>query len=163
MQYWGYKFETLSLLPRPWGEVSRDFIEGREDHIVSNHAEYCSVVRTGFGGKTLVLGGEVDAIWDTKPSDPSRPINYVELKTTEQPNDPNGMLKFERKLLKFWAQSFLLGVPKIVVGYRDKQGYLQSIEELQTQSIPGNVKRVGRNSWDGNVCINFAAALLERE
>lgn len=70
------------------------------------------------------------------------------------------MYKFERKLLKFWAQSFLLGVPKIVVGFRDQHGILRRIEELETAAIPGQVKKHGKGVWDGNVCINFAAAFL---
>ena len=40
------------------------------------------------------------------------------------------MLKYERKLLKFWIQSFLLGVPKIIVGFRSQNGILQRLEEL---------------------------------
>jgi len=71
------------------------------------------------------------------------------------------MLKYERKLLKFWAQSFLLGVPKIIVGFRTREGILQRLEELETHSIPGWVKRYGKGTWDGNICINFAAAFLE--
>lgn len=57
----GYKFETLSTLPAPWGETSREYIEGRDDEAVSNKAQYCSVVRTGIGKTILCLGGEVDA------------------------------------------------------------------------------------------------------
>lgn len=57
----GYKFETLCLLPKPWAETSRDYIENRENEIVRNHAQYCSVVKTGIGKSTLILGGEVDA------------------------------------------------------------------------------------------------------
>jgi RAT1-interacting protein len=73
------------------------------------------------------------------------------------------MLKYERKLLKFWAQSFLLGVPKIIVGFRDQTGIVHRLEELDTASIPGKVKKVGRGTWDGNICINFAARFLECE
>jgi RAT1-interacting protein len=59
--YLGYKFETLSTLPRPWGETSREYIEGRPGEVVSNKAQYCSVVRTGIGENIMCLGGEVDA------------------------------------------------------------------------------------------------------
>ena len=38
----GYKFESLCLIPDTWNSTSRDFIETREDHTVSNHAQYCS-------------------------------------------------------------------------------------------------------------------------
>lgn len=57
----GYKFETLSTLPAPWGETSREYIENRENEVVNNEAQYCSVVRTGIGKTVLCLGGEVDA------------------------------------------------------------------------------------------------------
>lgn len=66
----------------------------------------------------------------------------------------------ERKMLKWWIQSFLLGVPKIVVGFRSRDGVLTSVDELDTASIPASVQRRGR-SWDGNTCINFCAALLD--
>ena len=72
------------------------------------------------------------------------------------------MLRYERKLLKFWIQSFLLGVPKIIVGFRNHNGILQRLEELETKNIPGIVKQ-GRGTWDGNLCINFTAAFLECE
>ena len=73
------------------------------------------------------------------------------------------MLKYERKLLKFWIQSFLLGVPKIIVGFRTQNGILQRLEELETKNIPGMIKRRGKGTWDGNFCINFTAALLDCE
>ena len=57
----GYKFETLSLIPDQWDPTSRDFIEGRENMVVNNSAQYCSVVKTGIGNIRLILGGEVDA------------------------------------------------------------------------------------------------------
>ena len=57
----GYKFETLSLLDQPWDATPRDKIESREELIVNNNAQYCSVVRTGIGSARLVIGGEVDA------------------------------------------------------------------------------------------------------
>jgi len=68
---------------------------------------------------------------------------------------------FERKLLKFWAQSFLLGVPIIIVGFRSRDGQLLRLEEFKTQDIPRWVKHVGQNRWDGNLCINFAAEFLK--
>ena len=72
-------------------------------------------------------------------------------------------MTFERKLMKFWIQSFLLGVPKIIVGFRTPDGILKRVEEMDTASIPGTVKRRGKGTWDGNMCINFASALLDCE
>ncbi|KAJ5375376.1 hypothetical protein N7517_007382 [Penicillium concentricum] len=161
MMYWGYKFENLAVLRKTWDESTREEIEGRENEVVNNAAQYCSVVRTGIGNVRMILGGEVDAIWDSKPSRKEDPINWVELKTSAQIRNDRDMMKYERKLLKFWAQSFLLGVPKIIVGFRDENGICRSLEELDTASIPGKVLSVGRRTWDGNVCINFTGAFLE--
>lgn len=99
-------------------------------------------------------------VWDSKPADES-PVNWVELKTSAEIQNDRGMVNYERKLMKFWVQSFLLGVPKIIVGFRTPDGILKRIEEMDTASIPGTVKRQGRGTWDGNMCINFASAFLD--
>jgi len=160
MSFWGYKFETLCLLPDTWANTPREYIENREDEVVNNHAQYCSVVRTEIGNTSLVIGGEVDAVWDYKPSD-DRPINWVELKTSADIRNDRDTITFERKLMKFWIQSFLLGVPKIIVGFRTPDGILKRVEEMDTASLPSTVKRRGKGTWDGNMCINFASALLD--
>jgi RAT1-interacting protein len=64
----GYKFESLGLIPDIWDSVSREFIESRESHIVDNIQQYCSIVQTGIGGTSLIIGGEVDAGRYNEPS-----------------------------------------------------------------------------------------------
>lgn len=105
-------------------------------------------------------------VWDTLPPDPltHRP-NYVELKTTATPTTPSSHKNFERKLLKFWAQSFLLGVPKLIVGFRSAGGVLQSVQEFETTRIPKMVRERGAAAgggcpWESGVCINFGGAVL---
>ena len=75
-------------------------------------------------------------------------------------NNPKDMLKFERKLLKFWAQSVLLGVPRIIVGFRDAKGILCGLENLFTAELGEKVRSVGMKSWDDRVCWAFADGLL---
>lgn len=162
MTYWGYKFEALALLPDTPQNTPMSVIEQRPSLVVSNHAQHCSIVKTAFGSNSLVIGGEVDGLWQPKPQDPNAPVPWIELKTSEElPQHPQkrDILRFERKLLKFWAQSFLLGVEKIIVGFRSKQGILRAVEVYDTAWIPGRVRR-GTACWDGNTCINFAASFL---
>ncbi|KAK9769166.1 putative RAI1 like PD-XK nuclease-domain-containing protein [Seiridium cardinale] len=161
MTYWGYKFETLCTLPATWAETSRDFIENRDKEIVSNKAQYCSVVRTGIGKTVLCIGGEVDAVWDAKPMVPGAPVNWIELKTSASIRGERDMNNFERKLMKFWIQSFLLGVPKIIVGFRSQSGILEKLEEIKTESIPVTAAQRGVKTWNANMCINFGAGFLE--
>ena len=88
--------------------------------------------------------------------------HYLELKTSRELITPRHIATFEQqKLLKFWAQSFLLGVPKIIVGFRSARNSLASIQTLETMKIPAQVRERGANMWDGTVCINFTAKFLE--
>ena len=102
-------------------------------------------------------------VWDCKPDRKSDPINWVELKTSEEIKNPKDMFKYERKLLKFWAQSFLLGVPKIIVGFRSRDGILRSVQELDTIDIPNMVKKQSKEPWDSNLCLTFTAKFLDCE
>jgi hypothetical protein len=101
-------------------------------------------------------------VWDRKPADKSEPINWVELKTSQEIQSEWDHDKFEKKLLRIWIQSFLLGVPKVIVGFRSKTGQLLRLEEYMTQGLPGYVKR-HKASWNGNSCVNFAATFLDCE
>ena len=100
-------------------------------------------------------------VWDAKPIKKGDPINWVELKTSVDIRNERDMDNFEKKLLKFWIQSFLLGVPKIIVGFRTPQGILSRIEEIETINIPTVAAKRGRAGWDANGCINFASAFTE--
>ncbi|KAK2734026.1 decapping endonuclease targeting mRNA [Myotisia sp. PD_48] len=160
MSYWGYKFETISVLPQSWDATPREEIESRINDVVNNNPQYCSVVRTGIGSTRMLLGGEVDALWDCKPDLKDDPINWVELKTSAVIRNSSDAITFERKLLKFWAQSFLLGVPKIIVGRRTQDGLLVDLEEYKTDDIP-TIPNRGAQTWNANTCINFAARFLE--
>ncbi|KAK9468965.1 RAI1 like PD-XK nuclease-domain-containing protein [Lipomyces arxii] len=175
MSYWGYKFEHIATIPHTWNECSRSEIESRQQQQVSNYAQYCSVVKTGIGKIKLVIAGEVDCVADYKP-DPNdmtddlnlydNPLDhYVELKTNKIIASDRDATAFENKLFKVWAQSFLLGVPKVIVGFRTDQGYLQTMEEFETQKIPGMIKKSKLynqyNSWDGMDSLAFLAACLQ--
>lgn len=70
------------------------------------------------------------------------------------------MDNFNRKLLKFWIQSFLLGVPRIIVGFRSPQGILTRVEEYETATLPDLVARSPKPAWNGDMCVNFAAEFL---
>lgn len=108
-----------------------------------------------------LLAAKSCVVWDVKPEGKDETVNWVELKTSAEIESDRDMLKYERKLLKFWIQSFLLGVPKIIVGFRSKHGILQRLQELDTKNIPNMVMKNGKGTWDGNTCINFTASFLD--
>ncbi|KAG0463208.1 hypothetical protein HPP92_021684 [Vanilla planifolia] len=125
--YWGYAFENLAT------ENSREM---GDDGKVRAHR--------------IIMGAEMDCCDST---DDGRRF-YVDLKTSRE-LDQRTEERYEReKLLKFWIQSFLAGVPFIVVGYRNDAGILLRTERLRTTDITQRVKMKGY--WQGGVCLAFA-------
>jgi hypothetical protein len=135
--------------------------------VIDANTEYVSVIRTRLGEHRLLLAGEVDCMEAHRPGDrggvpPLGSRKYIELKTSVVITDDRRRTSFERyKLLKFWAQSFLLKVPKIVVGFRDDDGQLVSLQTLDTTRIPKLVRGKDR-MWDATVCMNFLEMVLGR-
>lgn len=63
--------------------------------------------------------------------------------------------------MKFWIQSFLLGVPKIIVGFRTRDGILVHVQEIETHTIPHTVNSRPGARWNADMCVNFADKFLE--
>ncbi|XP_038971556.1 NAD-capped RNA hydrolase DXO1-like isoform X1 [Phoenix dactylifera] len=144
--YWGYAFENLAT------ENSRE-IDADGKGIDAN-VEFCSVIKTKLGAHRIIMGAEMDCCDST---DDGRRF-YVELKTSRE-LDYRTEERYEReKLLKFWIQSFLAGVPYIVIGFRNDAGILVRTERLRTKDITQRVKM--KNYWQGGVCLAFADEVL---
>ncbi|KAF5960081.1 hypothetical protein HYC85_001290, partial [Camellia sinensis] len=145
--YWGYCFESLAT------EDPRR-ADGEGIHHVDANVEFCSVIKTKLGAHRIFMGAEMDCCDST---DDGRRF-YVELKTSRE-LDYHTEERYEReKLLKFWIQSFLAGVPYIVIGFRDDAGRLVRTERLRTKDITQRVKM--KNYWQGGVCLAFADEVL---
>ncbi|CAG8736800.1 2008_t:CDS:2, partial [Acaulospora colombiana] len=143
---------------------------------VNTNEQWCSVVKGKLGDFRLVMGGEVDCVRVLKLLDryTGQPDTYVELKTsmTIRPGVVSDEKSFEKKLLKFYFQSFLLGVPEIIVGFRNPRGILQNLQTFKTLEIPrmwmedaGNedngITRVGRLRFTPSDGVTFR--ILDRE
>ncbi|RKP04936.1 RAI1 like PD-XK nuclease-domain-containing protein, partial [Thamnocephalis sphaerospora] len=161
MGYWGYKFEALSTVSKPPHLLKPNDPELRERKrsVVNTNAQYCSVFRSRLGNHSVIMGAEVDCTAEEKRAD--RPMaGYVELKTSRALHTERDHYFFARnKMLKFWAQSFLASVPKVIVGFRDDRGYVRSVKTYETMEIPRKV-RDKPDMWQANVCLNFADHFL---
>ncbi|XVF52461.1 hypothetical protein PTKIN_Ptkin05aG0019900 [Pterospermum kingtungense] len=145
--YWGYCFESLAT------EDPRR-ADGEEIRHIDANVEYCSVIKTKLGAHRIMMGAEMDCCDST---DEGRRF-YVELKTSRELNYHTEERYEREKLLKFWIQSFLAGVPYIVIGFRDDSGRLVRTERLRTKDITHRVKM--KNYWQGGVCLAFADEVL---
>lgn len=77
----------------------------------------------------------------------------MELKTSQVIRNQREEQRFRSKMLKFWAQSFLLGIPEVVVGFRTPEGRIASVQSFPTLDFPGMVNK--EREWDGGVCLDF--------
>jgi len=143
--YWGYKFEHyLSRNPEPGP--------------VNENEEFCCMFRTRIGGLSLMYGAEMDG-YDADqpaPNQPLQPNKFVEYKTSrivETDRQDRTFRKF--KLIKWWAQSFLVGIEEILCGWRDDRGIVHDVESFKVSKVSG----LGVE-WKANVCANFLHTFL---
>ncbi|KAK2714579.1 decapping and exoribonuclease protein-like [Artemia franciscana] len=156
MCYYGRKFEQYTST----GDV--DMLP-TTDHPVDENEEFCCVMSSKIGNFRLLYGAEVDCITANKKVtaavlEKEKTLkDFVELKTSQVIKNIKQERNFKRfKLLKWWAQSFLVGIPKIICGWRNHDGIVSSVEEFATSAIPGK----GKDLWSGNACINFLHDIL---
>lgn len=152
MMYWGYKFEQYTCAEE---------VDGSPDPggVVNTNEAFCTVVQTRLAEHRLLFSGEVDCR-EAGDQVPPPPSCYVEMKTSAEIHTPKQRSNFHRyKLLKWWAQSFLPGVPKIVAGFRDNDGQVVHVETFKTSQISQLIKHE-YNCWKPTVCMNFCSDFL---
>jgi len=152
--YFGYAFEsycTKASKTSPNRDWSGD---------VNTNEQWCSIVRTTLEDIPIIMGGEVDCI--APNSDLQKPATdcFIELKTNMNVETERDIMRFERyKLLKFYMQSFLLGVPRIIVGFRTKEGILTGLENFDTLNIP-NLVADKPHGWNGCKALHLGYVIL---
>jgi hypothetical protein len=145
--YQGYKFESYCT------------DQPRESSVNTKPGvAYCSVATTEIGGLRLILAGEVDCYSAEPAAD-----NYMELKTSKifSRDNVHARENFEKnKLLKYWAQSYTVGVPRVVVGFRTDNGIVKKVQRFYTTQIPRMVQGREDEMWDARICLGFAYRVL---
>ncbi|QEU61681.1 Rai1 [Kluyveromyces lactis] len=150
--YSGYKFEALATLSLPLPLVPRTTLEKRPKKIINNGDQFISMVRTGIGKCKILIGAEVDCIFDFKEDSDDNLKHYAELKCTTMVNTVADAHKFERKLFRTWLQCFLVGINRIIYGFRDDNFMLKTVEEFTTSEVPLILKN--NNPQMQTVCVD---------
>ncbi|GAB5356434.1 hypothetical protein AAMO2058_000289500 [Amorphochlora amoebiformis] len=165
--------------PDPTDTTHRRFMYmGRRFEEISvknpSNREHCVVCKLRLHEHELLVAAEIDAILpksnpdtsDEKASPSGKSIpstdkfsgEWVELKTSKHIQHHGQLHSFQKyKLLKFWIQSFLVGVPVIKCAFR-KDEKIHKIETFETLKIPSIIR--GKDYWSGNVCLGFARKVL---
>jgi len=166
-RYYGYSYENL--VTSPAGRVPP----------VNTNAQWVAVVKAKLNRTRIILGGEVDCIESDafnnlhqrsdhvqkNNSAPLQPHQFIEIKTSILPSSEHEYCNLYRyKLLNLWIQSYLLGVPRIHVGMRDREGIIRAVQEYKTNTIPALVRqsqRDPRGRWSADACLEAGAEIVE--
>ncbi|GAB0490952.1 hypothetical protein MMPV_002194 [Pyropia vietnamensis] len=182
--YSGVKFEALCTAPPPIAGADVATVDG--DDAVDANAEFCSLVRLRVGRHRLLMSAEIDC-YEPPPPDVPHPTSsnvlttYRELKTMAVPRTPAQHARVKRqRLLKYWIQSYLVGVPELFIGFRNDRGELTGTMRVPTRALPdlaaapgdallpppgwdpdGPDGGGGGPPWDPCTCVNALDALLD--
>ncbi|EPQ52575.1 RAI1-domain-containing protein [Gloeophyllum trabeum ATCC 11539] len=154
--YYGYAFESWCTSSSPDRPESLPGHRAGWGGDVDTNVQWCNVIKTKLGDVRMVIGGEVDCIRGRKDG---KHDAFVELKTSLAIRDQRDEARFEKKLLKFYFQSFLLGVPEIIVGFRTPSGRLTTIQTFKTVQLPRLV-RGKPGAWDPQLCLDWGRRFL---
>ena len=141
MSYFGYRFEALCTGHDPSTPIDAN-------------DEYVGLFNCKLGDHRLAVAAEIDCVDDSG--------TYVELKTNKLLASKRLVGTFERfKMFKFWVQSYLVGLPRVIVGFRDEDE-LRKVQAFDTLELPGLAAAgaQGRPSWRPQACLGFADAVL---
>uniref|UniRef100_A0A6B2LB30 Decapping nuclease n=1 Tax=Arcella intermedia TaxID=1963864 RepID=A0A6B2LB30_9EUKA len=140
--YWGYKFEQYCTA------TSKEEL----NEVVNPNNQTFIVGRTKIGQNRILFGAEMDSL---EPN--SSGYNFIEIKTNRIIDNAGSSRSFQRhKLLSIWIQSYLAGVDKVFIGYRDDNGIVRNVNFIKTTDIPAMVNQI----WDPSVCITFTNAVI---
>jgi len=160
--YMGRRFEEICTKHPPDTQQNDD----EAGSSMEKHREHCVVVRAKIGDHEMLLGAEIDCIGPRRREEEGEEATrddgenvWIELKTSVYQESERQRISFQKyKLLKFWIQSYLVGVPLIKCGFR-KDHILKEVETFETLKIPRMARDKG--GWNGNVCLNFASEILK--
>lgn len=143
---WGYKFEQYMT-------DGTNISEG-----VDENAEYSCVLRSRLESHSLVYSAEVDGVDPKKYKTPHADLSaFIELKTNKELVEERDIRSLHRyKLMKWWSQSFLVGIPTVVCGFRDAEGVVHSLKTFKVEDMPDTAK----DHWQANVMVNFLNKFL---
>ncbi|XP_018006709.1 decapping and exoribonuclease protein [Hyalella azteca] len=100
---------------------------------------YCVIVRTQLSEHSLLYGAEVDGM-DKKLYSSNRlprPTDLIELKTHRLSRARTQSLP-KYKMRETWVQCALVGIPRVVCGFRDDRGVVRRLRSFRVANLPSD-------------------------
>lgn len=156
MRY-GFKFESFILSDDPSEPApgsTKPVIEAKE---------FCAMFSTSIGGRKVLYGAEMDGVIAKQPCESLnelRKVPMVEVKVKRRETNERQVLNFYRfKAIKWWLQSFLVGIDSIHVGLRNDVGIVDEVQQIPIKTLTDEAKR--NDFWHATVAVNFLNDFLK--
>ena len=152
---WRHKFEQYMTAARPHGRPC--------PQASANETEVTyEVARTQFNKHhSIILAARVTAtdgrLTAGNPEVRDLPGRFVELRTTRRVDNQSQQLSLFRKMSSWWCKAHLLGVPRVICGYRDDKGIVESVRSYKLQTL----EELGRPVWKSADAVNFLSSFLQ--
>lgn len=126
---------------------------------VDSTSEFAILVSYKLKGLNIIMAAEVDC-YDSQQAAAGCNPAYLELKTYKIPTNKHAEARiYGQKHPRWWVQSFLAGVPTLVLGGRDGRGMLHKVHKVAVSRLQELSARAGQ-SWDGNMLLSFGSECL---
>lgn len=157
--YGGYRFEEYISEPAVESSIVSSDLQIPQPRDPQYHNEYSCVVRSRLGPTSLVYAAEMDCLSKhLSPGEEPLPKHFVEIKTTRTiTNRRQWDYLCQYKMVKWWAQCYLIGIPKVIVGYRDNDMVVRDIQPFSVSELP----KICNTYWHTDVCIDFLNRFLQ--
>ncbi|KAI5754243.1 hypothetical protein M8J77_007049 [Diaphorina citri] len=146
---WGYKFEQFMLTEDP-------SVKPRCQGELNENKQFCVMFQAKLKHFKLLYGAEMDGVISETKIEPDKlpgelkNVEFVELKTGK----PYGL-----KMLKWWAQSYFVGIKNIICGEKDGNE-VKSLKQIYVDNILRTINFKGRKITESNCC-NLVADILQ--
>lgn len=143
-----------------WGLTFKHYMKGGdpEDGWDAND-EYRCVLKTMLGETSLLHAPNIHWADPEQFHEDFEDLDaFLSVRCCRELTEQNKILSHKRyKLNQWWAENQLAGIPRILVGYRNDEAVVHTLELMKTDELP----EIAEGKWDPNVCINFLAKFLE--
>lgn len=152
--HWGYKFENCMFSRTPHGSAD-------VDEAANANEEFCVMFSSRVNDTLILYGAEVDGVISDRVIDESNAllngVKLVEVKTNRIVTNRKGETTLLRKTLKWFCQSFLVGIEDVYVGFRDDNGIVEEVVQYRVNEMPNKANGL----WDKRSCLKFLDAFLK--
>ncbi|XP_050711820.1 uncharacterized protein LOC126995945 isoform X1 [Eriocheir sinensis] len=131
---------------------------GDPDDVLETDCQFRCVLQLHLNEMSLLFAPDMDAVDPTRHKEDFKDLDsFVRLKTQSDTTYPPHYYIYQKYFLNnWWTENKLTGVPRLLVGKRNRDGVVHTLQMLQTDDMPG----LAEGKWQPSVCINVLDKFL---